>query len=102
MSAGSRRGEIAIRMALGAQSGDVLRLILGDGLRLAATGVGLGLAVALMLSTGLKTYLFGVSPTDLPTLAAMVVIVIAITLATCWIPARRAARTDPLVALRTE
>jgi putative ABC transport system permease protein len=55
-----------------------------------------------MLSTGLKTYLFGVSPTDLPTLAAMVVIVIAITLATCWIPARRAARTDPLVALRTE
>jgi putative ABC transport system permease protein len=102
LAAGSRRTEIAIRMAVGAQRGDVLRLILGDGVRLAAVGVGLGLAIALVLATALKTYLFGIRPADPLTLAGMVIVVIGITLATCWIPARRATRVDPLAALRNE
>jgi len=102
LAVGSRTTEIAIRMAVGAQRDDVFRLMLGDGIRLAAAGVGVGIAVALALAMGLKTYLFGVSPADPLTLVVMVVVVMAITLATCWIPARRAMRVDPLVALRSE
>ncbi len=102
MAAGSRRTEMAIRIAVGAQRGDVLRLILGDGLRLALLGVGVGLVVAVALATGLKTFLFGVGPADPLTLGAMVAAVMAITLVTCWIPARRAARLEPLAALRNE
>ena len=102
LAAGSRRTEIAIRMAVGAQREDVLRLLLGDGVRLAAAGVGLGLIVALVLAAGLKTYLFEVGPADPLTLATMVIAVTAITFATCWIPARRAARVDPMAALRHE
>ena len=102
LAVGSRQTEIAIRMAVGAQRRDVLRLILGDGVRLATVGVGVGLVVALALAAGLKTYLFGIGPADPVTLAVMVIVVMAITLVTCWIPARRAARVDPLVALRNE
>jgi len=102
LAAGSRRTEIAIRMAVGAQRGDVLRLILRDGIRLAAIGVGVGIVVAFAPAAGLKTYLFGIGAADPLTLAAMVVLVMAITLMTCWIPARRAARVDPLMALRNE
>jgi predicted permease len=102
LAAGARRTEMAIRMAVGAQRGDILRLILRDGLRLALAGVGLGLVVALLLATALKTYLFGVSPADPLTLTGMVTVVVAVTLATCWVPARRATRVDPLTALRNE
>lgn len=102
LAVGSRRTEIAIRMAVGAQRGDVFRLMLGDGVRLAAVGIGIGIAVAIVLAVGLKTYLFGIRAVDPLTLAAMVIVVMAITLATCWIPARRAARVDPLMALRNE
>ena len=102
LAAGSRRTEIAIRMAVGAQRGDVLRLILGDGIRLAAAGITIGLAVAIALAIGLKTYLFGIRPADPLTLIAMIIVVLTITLMTCWIPARRAARVDPLAALRNE
>ncbi|MCC6231324.1 MAG: ABC transporter permease [Verrucomicrobiales bacterium] len=102
MAAGSRRCEMAIRMAVGAQRLDILRLLLMEGLRLAGLGVGLGLAVSLILSTGLKTYLFGVQPADPLTLATMVAVILGITLVTCWIPARRAARVEPLIALRNE
>jgi putative ABC transport system permease protein len=102
LATGSRRTEIAIRMAVGAQRGDVLRLILGDGLRLAAVGVGIGLIFTVALAAGLKTYLFGVGPMDPLTLAGMVIVVMSITLVTCWIPARRATRVDPLAALRNE
>jgi putative ABC transport system permease protein len=102
LAVGSRQTEIAIRMAVGAQRGDVLRLMLGDGLRLAAVGIAMGIVVAIVLATGLKTYLFGIRPADPLTLAAMVIVVMAITLMTCWIPARRAARVDPLAALRNE
>jgi putative ABC transport system permease protein len=102
LAVGSRRSEIAIRMAVGAQRGDVLRLMLGYGMRLAIVGIGLGMLVATALAAGLKTFLFGVGPGDPSTLAAMVTLVFLITLVTCWIPARRAARVDPLVALRNE
>lgn len=102
LAVGSRQREIAIRMTVGAQRRDVFRLILGEGVRLASSGVVVGLVVALALAMALKTYLFGISPADPLTLAAMVVVVMAITLATCWIPARRAARVDPIIALRTE
>jgi putative ABC transport system permease protein len=102
LAAGSRRTELAIRIAVGAQREDVLRLLLGDGVRLAAAGVGFGLIVALVLAAGLKTYLFEVGPGDPLTLATVAIAVTAITLATCWIPARRAARIDPMVALRNE
>jgi predicted permease len=100
LAAGSRQTEIAIRMAVGAQRSHVLRLILGDGVRLAAAGVGLGLIVAIALAAGLRTFLYGVGPADPLTLAGMVVVVLAITLLTCWIPARKATRVDPLAALR--
>jgi putative ABC transport system permease protein len=102
LAVGSRRTEIAIRMAVGAQRGDVFRLMLGDAFRLAAVGVGLGIIVALILAAGLKTYLFEVGSADPLTLAVMVVVVMAVTLATCWIPARRATQVDPLMALRNE
>ena len=102
LAVGSRQTEIAIRMAVGAQRADVLRLMLADGVRLAAVGICTGILVALVLAAGLKTYLFGISPADPLTLVAMVIVVMAITVATCWFPARRAARVDPLVALRNE
>ncbi len=102
LTVGSRRSEIAIRMAVGAQRADVLRLILGDGLRLAGAGVALGVVVALALSAGLKTYLFGIGAADPVTLLGMVIVVMIITLVTCWIPARRATRVEPLAALRNE
>ena len=65
-------------------------------------GVGIGLVVAVVLAAGLKTFLFGVGPADPLTLGGMVIVVIAITLVTCWIPARRATRVEPLAALRNE
>lgn len=101
LTVGSLQNEIAIRLALGAQRRDVLRLILGHGFRLAGVGVGLGLIIALALATGLKTYLFGVVPTDPFILIGMMVLVFAITLITCWIPAWRAAGVDPVTALKT-
>jgi len=102
LAVGSRQTEIAIRMAVGAQRSDVLRLMLGDGVRLAAAGISIGLVVAFLLASGLKTYLYGVGPAEPLTLVAMVTMVMGITLVTCWIPARRAARAEPLAALRNE
>jgi putative ABC transport system permease protein len=102
LAVGSRQTEIAIRMAIGAQRQDVLNLMLGDGVRMASLGIGVGIVIALGLAMGLKTYLFEVTPADPLTLGFMVVAVMALTLVTCWIPARRASRVDPLVALRSE
>jgi putative ABC transport system permease protein len=102
LAVGSRRTEIAIRMAVGAARADVFRLILGDGARLAAVGIAIGIFISLALATGLRTYLFGVTPADPLTLSGMIVAILTITMAACWIPARRAARVDPLVAFRSE
>jgi putative ABC transport system permease protein len=97
-----RTREIGVRMALGAQTGDVLRLVIGEGLKLALIGALLGLGGALALTRLLKTLLFGVSATDPPTFIVIAALLIIVALLACWIPARRAASMDPLVSLRVE
>ena len=97
-----RTHEIGIRAALGATRGDILRLVVGHGLRLLACGLCLGLLAAFVLTRLLTTMLFGVSPTDLRTYAALSILLTAVTLVACYLPARRAARVDPAVALRSE
>jgi predicted permease len=97
-----RTQEIGVRLALGAQPRDILKLIIGQGLRLALIGSGIGLAGAMALSRALTSLLFGVSPTDPLTLTVIVSLLTFITLLACLIPARRAARVDPMVALRVE
>ena len=95
-----RTRELGIRMALGADARNVRALVLRDGLRLALTGLGLGLCAALALTRLLRGLLFEVPPTDLATHAGVAVVLLAAALAACWIPARRASRLDPLKALR--
>ncbi|MGB6484713.1 MAG: ABC transporter permease [Candidatus Acidiferrales bacterium] len=97
-----RTHEIGIRMALGAQPRDVIRLIVGQGVRLALAGMVLGLAGAYALTTVLAGFLFGVKSVDLPSSAVAVVILGIVALSACYIPARRATRADPLQSLRYE
>ncbi len=95
-----RTQEIGIRVALGAQTADVLRLIGGEGFALVLTGIVVGLVGALALTRLMSSLLFGVSPTDVATFAAVPALLGAVALAACYLPARRAARVDPTVALR--
>lgn len=101
-SVAQRTREIGIRTALGAQPRDVLKLILGQGLRTSLLGLLPGLAAALLLTNFIKSMLFNVSATDPLTFVAVVVLLVAVALLACWIPARRATKVDPLVAFRCE
>jgi putative ABC transport system permease protein len=96
----SRRRELGIRLALGAGAGDVRRLVVGQGVRLAALGIALGLAAAALASRLLTTLVYGVSPWDVPTFAATSALMALVAALACWIPAHRAARLDPVETLR--
>jgi putative ABC transport system permease protein len=97
-----RTREIGIRMALGAQRGDVARLVLRYGALLAGAGLAIGLAATLGLTRFLETMLFETSPTDPVALSAVAALLASVTLLACWVPARRATKVDPMVALRYE
>lgn len=99
---GSRTQEIGVRMALGAQRFDVLKMILGDGARMTLLGIGIGVAAALALTRLMSGMLFGVKSTDPFTFAIVAVLLCAIALLACYVPARKAMRVDPMVALRYE
>ncbi len=101
-SVAQRQREIGIRMALGAERGDVVKMVVGQGLRLVLIGVAIGIAGALALTRFLSSLLYGVKPTDPLTFVAVSLILIAVALLACYIPARRAAKIDPMVALRYE
>ncbi len=101
-SVAQRTNEIGIRMALGALERDVLGMIVGHGARLAVSGVAIGVCAALLLTRAMQTLLYGVSPFDPATFAAVAGLLGAVALVACWVPARRAARVDPMTALRHE
>jgi len=101
-SVAQRTQEMGIRMALGAQGGDVLRLVLKQGLALALAGEAIGLIGAFVATRFIQGLLFGVAPTDMTVFFAVVGVLTAIALLACYIPARRATKVDPLVALRCE
>jgi putative ABC transport system permease protein len=97
-----RTREVGIRMALGADRGDVMKMITQQGMRLAAIGVGIGLVLSLALAQVLSSLLIGVSGYDVPTFILVPVLLAVVALVACYLPARRATKVDPLVALRYE
>jgi predicted permease len=101
-SVAQRTSELGIRLALGARGIDVLRLILSDGLKLALTGIAVGVVLSFGATRVLSSLLFGVRATDLPTFGVLSGLLIVVSLLACYFPARRATKVDPLVSLRYE
>jgi len=101
-SVSQRTQELGIRLALGSAPGAVLWLVLREGLKLAFIGCVIGLIASLGLTRVIQALLFAVSPSDPFTFAASGLLLLAVTLIACWLPGRRAARVDPMVALRHE
>jgi putative ABC transport system permease protein len=102
LSVASRRRELAIRSAVGADQKDIRNLIFGEGFRLIASGVLAGIALAIVLSRVLRTFLFDVQPSDPATLIVVGALFVGVALLACWVPVRRSAKVDPLEALRYE
>jgi putative ABC transport system permease protein len=101
-SVSQRTREIGIRMALGAQRAEVLKLIVKQGMTVTAVGVLLGIVASLGLTRLIANLLFGVSATDFATFFALSSVLLSVALLACWLPARRASGVDPMVALRAE
>ena len=101
-SVAQRQRELGVRRAVGASDAAVLRLVLGGGFRFIAIGLGLGLVGALLTTRFLGTLLFETSPTDPLIFGAALGVVLSVALTACWLPARRALRVDPVIALRGE
>jgi putative ABC transport system permease protein len=97
-----RAHEIGVRMALGAQARDVIKLIVRQGMTLAVMGVAIGVGAALVLTRLMSSLLYGVSATDPVTFSAVALSMACVALLACWIPARRATKADPMAALRCE
>ena len=101
-SAAQRTHEIGIRMALGAERRNILQMVLGQGLRLAIAGTAAGLVGALVVSYTMAGLLYGVRPTDPLTFGGVALLLVVVAVFACYLPARRALRVDPMIALRHE
>jgi putative ABC transport system permease protein len=98
----SRTQEIGIRLALGAERRRVIRLVVGQGLRIVVSGIGAGLALSIVALRAMRSFLYGVEATDPATFAALSVLLVSVAALACYVPARRAARVDPIVAMRVD
>ena len=101
-SVAQRTRELGVRIAVGASPGDVYKLVVGEGLRLTAVGLGAGVVMALAASKGVSALLYGVPPTDMTTFATVIGTLVAVAIAASYLPARRAMRVSPVEALRSE
>jgi putative ABC transport system permease protein len=100
-STSQRTREFGVRLALGARPRDIVSMVLREGLQLAAAGILVGVIAAAWLTRLLAGLLFGVTPTDLPTFVTVIAAIVTVSLVSCYVPARRALRADPIAAVRT-